>query len=177
MSIYVNFFGGPNTGKTTLAQALTSVLSFKGISAEYVDEYAKDKVWERSNFSLADQVYITATQRHKVLRCEGDYDVLVVDSPYIMGLMYGMYEPEYAEFLIEDFKRHNANAINVFLERNIPFNEMGRNHTEQESVDIDLNIKNMLIEEEIPFISVANEQWNTVNDIASLVEDKMDLPL
>lgn len=175
LTMYVNFFGGPNTGKTTMAQALNSVLRLDGISSEYIDEYAKAKVWERSRFSLEDQVYISATQRHKILRCEGDYDVLVVDSPYIMGLMYGMYEPEYAEFLIDDFKRHNVNSLNIFLERSIPFHKAGRVHTEEDSLVLDNSIVDMLVEEEIPFVSTKNNGWDTVYGIASMVRDKLGL--
>jgi adenylylsulfate kinase-like enzyme len=40
----INLFGGPGTGKSTLAAALFTDLKMKGINAELVTEFAKDLV-------------------------------------------------------------------------------------------------------------------------------------
>ena len=47
-SIVVNLFAGPGAGKSTGATYIFSKLKMLGIDAEYVSEFAKDKVWEEN---------------------------------------------------------------------------------------------------------------------------------
>lgn len=47
-TLIVNLYGGPGTGKSTGAAYIFSKLKMDGIDAEYVTEFAKDKVWEGS---------------------------------------------------------------------------------------------------------------------------------
>lgn len=46
MTLYVNLYGGPGTGKSTGASYIFSKLKLAGVEAELVTEYAKDLVWE-----------------------------------------------------------------------------------------------------------------------------------
>ena len=45
-TLVVNLFAGPGAGKSTGAAYIFSMLKMAGIDTEYVNEYAKDKVWE-----------------------------------------------------------------------------------------------------------------------------------
>lgn len=47
-SIVVNLFAGPGADKSTGATYIFSKLKMLGIDAEYVSEFAKDKVWEEN---------------------------------------------------------------------------------------------------------------------------------
>jgi protein-disulfide isomerase len=47
-TIFVNLFGGPGTGKSTLCAGIFSQLKIKGIDCEMALEYVKDLVWEES---------------------------------------------------------------------------------------------------------------------------------
>ena len=62
----INLFGGPSTGKSTLAALLFGTLKSKyDLNCEYVNEYAKDLVYEKRNqILLKDQLYIFAKQNH-----------------------------------------------------------------------------------------------------------------
>lgn len=42
MTIYVNLYGGPGSGKSTTAAGVVSQLKLLSINAELVTEYAKD---------------------------------------------------------------------------------------------------------------------------------------
>lgn len=45
--LVVNLFGTPGAGKSTGAAYIFSELKMRGINAELVIEFAKDKVWEK----------------------------------------------------------------------------------------------------------------------------------
>lgn len=47
-TIVVNLFGEPSAGKSTCAMDITAQLKRHGINAEYVSEFAKDKVYENN---------------------------------------------------------------------------------------------------------------------------------
>lgn len=47
-TIVVNLFGEPSVGKSTCAMDITAQLKRHGINAEYVSEFAKDKVYENN---------------------------------------------------------------------------------------------------------------------------------
>ena len=50
--IVINLFGEPSAGKSTAAMDITARLKRKGINAEYVSEFAKDKVYENIKVDL-----------------------------------------------------------------------------------------------------------------------------
>lgn len=52
-TIVINAFGGPGAGKTTACLDITSMLKKRGFVAEYVQEYAKELVWDK-NFEMLD---------------------------------------------------------------------------------------------------------------------------
>ena len=47
-TIVINLFGEPSAGKSTCAMDITAQLKRHGINAEYVSEFAKDKVYENN---------------------------------------------------------------------------------------------------------------------------------
>lgn len=46
--LLINFFGAPGAGKSTASAYIFSKLKMAGVNAEYVPEFAKDKVWEKT---------------------------------------------------------------------------------------------------------------------------------
>jgi len=57
-TLIVNLFGGPSSGKTTMAAGLFCLLKMHGIDCELVTEFAKDLVWEERFKTLKNQQYI-----------------------------------------------------------------------------------------------------------------------
>ena len=60
-TLIVNLYGGPGSGKSTGSAYIFSKLKMAGVDAEYVTEFAKDKVWEGNKEVFNCQFYITGT--------------------------------------------------------------------------------------------------------------------
>lgn len=57
-TIVINLFGEPSAGKSTCAMDITAQLKRNGINAEYVSEFAKDKVYENNGEVFKHQEYL-----------------------------------------------------------------------------------------------------------------------
>lgn len=143
MTLYVNFFAGPGAGKSTMMAACFAELKWRNIDCEMVTEYAKDKIWEGSESILDNQLYVTANQYHRLQRLNGKVNVVLTDSPMILGLFYGEAEPrEFHELILNKF--NSFNNLNFLLTRVKPFNPNGRLQSEEESREIDEDIYRLL---------------------------------
>ena len=149
----VNFFAGPGTGKSTTATGLFNELKNRGVNAEYIPEFAKDGAWEhRGPKFWSAQQYIYGEQSWRFHRCKDDVDVMVTDCPLILG---NVYMPEdfpiqsLRQTMQEDFDQYDN--LNIYLTRSKAFNPKGRNQTAEEAKGLDIDIKTMLIDKNIPF--------------------------
>jgi hypothetical protein len=130
---------GPGTGKSTTATALFSELKQLGINCEYVPEYAKDATWERRGAKVfAAQEYLFAKQHFRMSRVAEEVDIMITDSPILLTLAYmpknfGM--PSLVQTVKEAYALYDN--LDVFLERNKPYNPKGRNQTLEESIELD----------------------------------------
>lgn len=162
-TLYINLFGGPGVGKSTLAAGLfwffkTNRLTLKhSYVIELVREFAKDLVWAQDLYTLKNQVYVTSTQYHRMYVLNGKVDMAITDSPLLLGLLYGDYPASYKPYLLD---LHNTfNNLNIFIERKVPFEQEGRQQNEIEAIDKDREIKNILTENNIEFI-IYNELFS-----------------
>lgn len=162
-TLVVNLFAGPGAGKSTGATYVFSKLKMLGIDAEYVSEFAKDKVWEENGKVFKCQFYITGKQAYKIFRCNGKVDVLITDSPIALGAFYADNEI-LKQLCIYESKKYNN--LNFFIERKKKYNPNGRNQTEEEAKKIDKEIQELLEKEKEPFFSVeGNEEgYNKIVD-------------
>lgn len=132
--IVVNLFGVPSAGKSTGAAYIFSQLKMKGINAELVTEFAKDKVWENNTEVFKNQAYLFGKQSYRLSRCKDKVDVIVTDSPLPLSIFYNN-NPS----LTENFNKsvmdvfNSYNNINYLLLRTKPYNPSGRFQTEEES--------------------------------------------
>ena len=111
-TLVINLFGGPGTGKSTVAAGVFSKLKSISINAEYIQEYAKDKAWEGNEFTLQCQPYITAKQLYRMHRVMGKAEVLVTDSPLIQGMAYG------GKFVDDNWRKWLADTHKSFFNLN-----------------------------------------------------------
>ena len=105
--IVVNLFGVPSAGKSTGAAYIFAKLKMKGINAELITEFVKDKVWEENKEVFKNQAYIFGKQSFKISRCKDKVDVLITDSPLPLSIFYNK-----DEVLGEDFNKVVMNVFN-----------------------------------------------------------------
>ena len=163
----INLFGGPGTGKSTMAASLYAELKNYGntvghtIQTELIREYVKNWAWENRKITGFDQVYIFAKQlRAEEVCLRNGVDVIVSDSPIVLSYMYAVaYNlPGKSEIrsLVQSFEQQYPSK-NIFLKRDysLPYNQKGRYQSLQEAKELDeltiLTLKNLELEyTEIP---------------------------
>ena len=147
-TLVVNCFGGPSAGKSTIATGVFSDLKFRGINCEYVNEFAKQLVWEERHQTFKDQIYIFGKQYHRIHRLLGQVEIIITDSPILLTIVYDGEKRKSLEQLV--IEEHNKMwTYNVFLNRKKDFNPKGRLHDENEAKTLDLIIAEMLNEHNV----------------------------
>lgn len=150
--IVVNLFGAPGAGKSTGATYVFSQLKLLGVNAEYVSEYAKDKVWGEDLLPLKCQEYVFGKQSMRLFKLKDKVDVAITDSPLILSSLYNN-----SEVLGKDFDKVVLNVfnsyfnINYFLNRVKPYNPVGRLQTAEESDILSNELLTKLTNNGIPF--------------------------
>lgn len=145
-TLVINLFGGPGTGKSTGAAYIFSQLKLKGYDCELVTEFAKDKVWENNKEVFKNQFYITGKQSFKISRCNGKVDIIITDSPILLGAIYED-SKKFKAAVLEEFNKYRN--LNFFIIRQKEYNPNGRNQTEEEAKLIDEKILNYLNENKV----------------------------
>jgi hypothetical protein len=156
-ALTVNFFAGPGAGKSTTAAGVFHALKVKGVDSELVSEFAKDKTWERNHVSLSDQFFVTANQHYRQFVLEERVDVIVTDSPLLIGLFYYNQEDEvlkksFFTFIQRSFSLQNN--LNFLIKRTKKFNQNGRNQSEHQATQIDTAIKKFLDDQSIEYTEI-----------------------
>lgn len=156
-TITVNLLGGPGSGKSTLSAGLFYKLKTDDVDCELVREFAKELVWEKNFEALRNQFFVTATQSYRQSIIQGNVDVLVTDSPLIVGLMYFNEEnifikKPFEAFVVETFKKQNN--MNFLITRKKKYNPNGRNQNADEAKEIDEKLKKFLDDHQIPYTEV-----------------------
>lgn len=171
--LVLNLFGGPGSGKSTMAARVFSELKEKGYNAELVTEFAKDLTWEESHKVLDNQTYVFAKQYHRLWRLKGNVDIVVTDSPIIFSLIYGETSSLFRMFVVDEFKKFDN--INVFLKRVKKYNPKGRTQTLEEAIKIDDRIKSMMcFIADTKFDLEVDGKKESTDDIVKLIEERYD---
>lgn len=157
--LLINLFGGPGAGKSTGAAYIFSQLKMAGVNAELVTEFAKDKVWEGNKEVFKNQAYIFGKQYFKISRCADKVDVIITDSPLLLSIVYND-NPVLGDSFNETVKNvfSSFNSMNYILSREKEYNPIGRNQTESEAKEVDVQVRVMLDEEKIPYEVVAGNE-------------------
>lgn len=173
--IVINGYGGPGAGKSTACLEITAALKKEGYNAEYVQEYAKELVYEKDmemlDGSPEHQYEILKEQTRRMDRLYDQVDFIVTDSPVMLNTIYNkQLTPEY-ESLVNELQGEYIN-YSFFMERDASnFEEEGRIHNLTESIEKDNEIKNMLQKNEIKYKTYNHENINEiVNDAIDFYE-------
>ena len=150
--ILVNLFGAPGAGKSTGAAYIFSQLKMRGINAELVTEFAKDKVWEGSKAVFENQAYIFGKQYFRISRCADQVDVIVTDSPLLLSILYNNDEDLGGTFdAVVRRVAKKYNSKNYYLKRVKDYNPTGRFQSEEESDEIAVELKRLLDREGVEY--------------------------
>lgn len=158
-TLIVNLFGVPGAGKSTGAAYIFSQLKMRGVNAELITEFAKDKVWEENVEVFKNQAYIFGKQSFRISRCFGKVDVIITDSPLPLSVLYNN-DPR----LTENFNKtvldvfNSYRNLNYLLLRVKPYNPIGRHQSESESDALGADIINLLNNYDIKFENVNGDQ-------------------
>lgn len=173
--IVINGYGGPGAGKSTACMEITAALKKEGYNAEYVQEYAKELVYEKDiemlDGSPEHQYEILKEQTRRMDRLYDQVDFIVTDSPVMLNTIYNkQLTPEY-ESLVNELQEEYIN-YSFFMERDASnFEEEGRIHNLTESIEKDNEIKDMLQKNEIKYKTYNHENINEiVNDAIDFYE-------
>lgn len=173
--IVINGYGGPGAGKSTACLEITAALKKEGYNAEYVQEYAKELVYEKDmemlDGSPEHQYEILKEQTRRMDRLYDQVDFIVTDSPILLNEIYNKeLTPEY-ESLVNELQGEYIN-YSFFIERDASnFEEEGRIHNLTESIEKDNEIKDMLQKNEIKYKTYNHENVNEiVNDAIDFYE-------
>ena len=148
----INFYGGPGSGKSTIAAWAFYELKIRNYSIEHVSEYVKSWVYYKRPVKFFDQLYLFAKQQQYEYRyLSNGVDHIVTDSPtflaYFYAKHYGHDEITKPIYDLNKAYEHHYPCINIFLERGEKlFQESGRYQTKDEAKDIDKQMKKDLID-------------------------------
>jgi adenylate kinase family enzyme len=149
----INLFGAPGAGKSTGATYLFSQLKLLNKDAEYISEFAKDKVWEKNDEVFKNQLYLLGKQAFKISRVFGKVDYIVTDSPVLLPLFYAK-EDYVKNAALGEFEKYIPYNLNFFINRVKIYNPNGRHQTEEQSNDLMTKIETLLQQRNIPYTAV-----------------------
>lgn len=169
MTKIINLIGAPSSGKSVLRAYLYNRLKIESShSIEEVTEFAKDLVYENPSL-LKDQFYVTAEQNRRIHRLVGKVDVVVNDSPIILGAIYNdSLPPIWDKFLADTFKQYDN--INFLLMPGSKFESYGIVNKQTEIVDIHNKITSYLYAHSIEFVKHANNN-DTYEHITKVINE------
>lgn len=175
LPIVINGYGGPGAGKSTACLEITAALKKEGYNAEYVQEYAKELVYEKDmemlDGSPEHQYEILKEQTRRMDRLYDQVDFIVTDSPIMLNTIYNKQLTAEYESLVNELQGEYIN-YSFFMERDASnFEEEGRIHNLTESIEKDNEIKDMLQKNEIKYKTYNHENVNEiVNDAIDFYE-------
>jgi nicotinamide riboside kinase len=172
-TLFVNLFGGPSTGKSTLCASIFSELKRKGVDCEMALEYVKDLVWEESFEKIKNQVYIFGKQQNRLFRLDGKVDVVITDSPLLNSIVYYKgNNPHFSDVVMFEFKK--LNSLNYYLVRTFEYVDNGRMQSLEQAKQVDRDYKELIEYNKIEYAQLEAGITNLdriVNDIMEILNN------
>lgn len=152
--IIVDFYGGPCSGKSTLAAGLFNHLKLEGIDCELVGEVAKTLIYEgRLHLLLppnGNQMLVTAMQLDRLQSLQrAGCKVAISDSPLPLQLAYVDWNPlkDHIKAAVRDSLKEFSTTISVFCQRGKEFSTFGRYQANiEEAIAFDNKAKDIMNE-------------------------------
>lgn len=175
MSIIINLFGGPGTGKSTLAAELFAELKKRGATCELVREYVKEWAWEERKFGKYDQFYFLGKQTRKESLVYGKVDYVITDSPILIAGFYAelvnnlKFVTQAAFGFLKEAEKDGHKYVNFYLPRTVKYEQHGRFQDEAGARRTDDALYQYLVENFVDIIEVNTPLDERVNFILNSV--------
>lgn len=165
MTKVINFFGGPNSGKSTLCASIFAEMKFSGILVDCAWEYARELFYERK-LHTTPQKMIFYEQKKRIERILGKVEFALTDAPLLVSLVYGKIALDLV--LGEIDKLDN---INILLQRNpsVSFQGENRLHNEAQAKEIDKKIASVLTTYRQPYVILPSYTKNDIPCVMSAI--------
>ena len=135
----------------------------------------RSTTWRGNTATLANQIYVFAKQHDRMFHLKGKVDVIITDSPLLLGLMYADWtriSRSFEALVVDEFCKDDAWNVNVLLKRVKKYSGAGRTQTEEESIGKDGQIRGILDNYGIPYYRADGDE-GAVAVICGLVNDKL----
>ena len=156
MSTFVNLFGGPCTGKSTVAAWLCSELKKRGYTAEIIHDAAKDIAYRGAVNELRNPLAILSAQYDKELAFENNgVDFIICEAPSVtieaynaLAEGYVTHEVRHAITNLACVARRSQTANNkvldVRMQACLPFTAVGCLSDEQSANDLHIRLTELV---------------------------------
>ena len=171
-TLVINLIGGPCSGKSTVAAELFARLKKMGIKTELVSEYIKDRIYEENKTMPSNQIAIFGMEHYNISNKLGKVEVIVHDGSFINNILYKKEDnQEFDNLIVSEY--HKFNNLDFFIKRgNIEFEDYGRIHNYEQSLELDEKIKQLYNNCGADFIEV--ESRDAVDKIIPIVLKKLN---
>ncbi len=153
----INLVGGSGLGKSTSAAGLFYHMKLKGQDVELVSEFAKRMAWKGEAITPLNQIYVLGQQTQSESLLYGKVNTIITDSSLLLAGIYDLYYNNRKSTLetVTDFiKRSEITHRYYLLQRHKPFISKGRYETESQAKEIDLLVKEKMVELNIPYMEI-----------------------
>lgn len=161
----INFIAAPGAGKSLMSAMIFGELKMRHYSVEMVQEYAKNLVWQGRLEELNCQWMVSMEQYRMLKAVDGKVAFICTDSPLLTGIYYNKMHkdnvcdvPKTEKMISEKMKEFDN--LYIYLKRNwdYPFEVEGRIHTEEQSIQIEKEIKGLLDEFGLEYLEVTSSR-------------------
>lgn len=173
-TLIVNLYGGPGALKSTISAGVFTLLKLHSVDCEIPYEFAKDLIWDNNIETLHDQNYIFGNQSHRLWRLRDKVDVVIIDSPLLLSLVYKPDELG-TEFINNVVAINNSyNNFNILINRDTSntYEDGGREQNFTEAIIVDAKVKEVLLKYNQNYITT-KANFNTINIIANIILKKL----
>jgi predicted ATPase len=166
--LVVNFFGAPGAGKTVAATSLFAELKKRHLNVVLISEFAHQVAVEENRTAFTNQLYIWANQQYRIHCGYRHADIVITDSPILLGCVYN--SDELLHQVIEREHRKYQN-FNILLEMHpeYPYSMVGRVHSFEEAVHIEERIKILLGRLHLKYITYGEYTQMEIADLITNV--------
>lgn len=154
----ISLIGGPGSTKSTTAAGLYKLMKYYHHPTMFIQEFATQLVLEKRYEDLKHQDYILTIQdRGYRTAFSGGVEYVVTDTCLLLNLIY-MKAPGaiqlpsgYPDHLVDMFNQYTNKVFFINRPKVKEFQTYGRMHNEEQSMELDQQILDLLIQKRIPF--------------------------